>query len=98
MIIIAIVSLGCLHPVTKVQSAALHFFLDEEVEEDSDEDEEDVRTCLGLYVAHILMSSKLPDIKALHHRRTINKKTRSGDKKLERTIKTVNKVCCSVFA
>ena len=34
--------------MTKVQSAALHFFLDEEVEEDSDEDEEDVRTCLGL--------------------------------------------------
>lgn len=38
---VSIISLGCFHPVVKVQSAALHFFLDEENEEESS-DEEDV--------------------------------------------------------
>ena len=41
---VSIVALGCFHPVAKVQSAALHFFLgSEEEEEDSDEEEDDVR-------------------------------------------------------
>ena len=39
---VSIVSLGCLHPIVKVQSAALHFFLDEENEEDSSEEEDEV--------------------------------------------------------
>jgi protein SDA1 len=44
---VAIVALGCFHPVTKVQSASLHFFLgsDEETE-DSDESDDDVGPCL----------------------------------------------------
>ena len=43
---VSIVALGCFHPVAKVQSAALHFFLgSEEEEEDSDEEEDDVRVC-----------------------------------------------------
>ncbi|EJD07420.1 SDA1-domain-containing protein [Fomitiporia mediterranea MF3/22] len=71
---VAIISLGCFHPITKVQSAALHFFLDEEDGEDSSEEEDEG-----------------PDVKALQHRRTINKKTRSGDKKLAKSIKTAKK-------
>ncbi|CAE6476948.1 unnamed protein product [Rhizoctonia solani] len=72
---VSIVELGCFHPVTKVQSASLHFFLgsDEETQDSDEEDDEG------------------PDIKALLHRRTINKKTRSGDKKLEKTAKQTKK-------
>ncbi|KAI0075444.1 protein required for actin cytoskeleton organization and cell cycle progression [Panus rudis PR-1116 ss-1] len=71
---VSIVALGCSHPVVKVQSASVHFFLgvDEENEEDSDEDNDD-----------------LPNPKALQHRREINKKTRSGDKKLQKTLKSL---------
>ena len=41
---VAIVALGCFHPVTKVQSASLHFFLggDKESEDSEDESEDDV--------------------------------------------------------
>lgn len=39
----AIISLGCFHPVTKVQSASVHFFLgSDEEKEDSDDEEEEV--------------------------------------------------------
>ncbi|OCH95200.1 actin cytoskeleton organization and cell cycle progression protein [Obba rivulosa] len=70
---VSIIALGCFHPMVKVQSASLHFFLgsDEETE-DSDEEEEDI-----------------PDVKALQHRREINKKTRSGDKKLLKQMKSI---------
>ncbi len=41
---VSIIALGCFHPVTKVQSASLHFFLgSDEEKEDSDDEEEDVR-------------------------------------------------------
>jgi len=33
------------------------------------------------------------DVKSLHHRREINKKTRSGDKKLRKQLKLAKKVC-----
>ncbi|KAI0371821.1 actin cytoskeleton organization and cell cycle progression protein [Pilatotrama ljubarskyi] len=70
---VSIIALGCFHPVVKVQSASLHFFLgSDEEKEDSDDEEED-----------------LPDVKALQHRREINKKTRSGDKKLQKLAKAV---------
>ncbi|TFK93178.1 SDA1-domain-containing protein [Polyporus arcularius HHB13444] len=70
---VSIIALGCFHPVVKVQSASLHFFLgSDEEKEDSDDEEED-----------------LPDVKALRHRREINKKTRSGTKKLIKTMKSV---------
>ncbi|KAJ3565096.1 hypothetical protein NP233_g7864 [Leucocoprinus birnbaumii] len=72
---VSIVSLGCLHPTTKVQSASIHFFLSSEEEEEGSSDEEDE-----------------VDVKALHHRREINKKTRSGDKKLRKQLKTAKKV------
>ncbi|KAG1715652.1 hypothetical protein ID866_1494 [Astraeus odoratus] len=72
---VAIMALGCFHPVMKVQSASIHFFLgsDDEQEDSDDEEEEDV------------------DVKALYHRREINKKTRSGDKKLQKQLKAAKK-------
>lgn len=39
---VSIVSLGCLHPIVKVQSAALHFFLDEDNEDESSDEEDEV--------------------------------------------------------
>lgn len=40
---VSIIALGCFHPMVKVQSASLHFFLgSDEEKEDSDEEEEDV--------------------------------------------------------
>ncbi|KAF9456498.1 protein required for actin cytoskeleton organization and cell cycle progression [Collybia nuda] len=71
---VSIVSLGCFHPVTKVQSASIHFFLENEGKEDSDDD-----------------SGEELNIRALHHRRDINKKTRSGDKKMQKKLNTAKK-------
>jgi 16S rRNA A1518/A1519 N6-dimethyltransferase RsmA/KsgA/DIM1 with predicted DNA glycosylase/AP lyase activity len=73
---VSIISLGCFHPVVKVQSASIHFFLgsDDEKEEADEEEDEEV------------------DVKALHHRREINKKTRSGDKKLQKKLNRAKKV------
>ncbi|KAF9002001.1 protein required for actin cytoskeleton organization and cell cycle progression [Cyathus striatus] len=71
---VSIIAQGCSHPVTKVQSASVHFFLgSEEEQDDSDDEEQDV------------------DVRALHHRREINKKTRSGDKKLNKQLKSAKK-------
>ncbi|KAJ7074422.1 SDA1-domain-containing protein [Mycena amicta] len=72
---VSILALGCFHPVVKVQSASVHFFLgsDDEKEDSDDEEEEMV------------------DVRALAHRREINKKTRSGDKKLRKQLGTVKK-------
>lgn len=47
----SIIALGCFHPVVKVQSASLHFFLgSDEEKEDSDEEAEDV--LLSLFTFH----------------------------------------------
>ncbi|KAF9050794.1 hypothetical protein BDZ89DRAFT_1126332 [Hymenopellis radicata] len=72
---VSIVALGCFHPVLKVQSAAIHFFLgsDEEKQDSDDEEDEDV------------------NVGGLHHRRDINKKTRSGDKKLQKQLNKAKK-------
>ncbi|KAF9239627.1 SDA1-domain-containing protein [Melanogaster broomeanus] len=72
---VSIVALGCFHPVMKVQSASVHFFLgsDDEKEDSDAESEDDV------------------DVRALHHRREINKKTRSGDKKLQKQLTAAKK-------
>lgn len=77
---VSIVALGCFHPVVKVQSASLHFFLgSDEEKEDSDDEEEE-----GL------------DVKSMIHRREINKKTRSGDKKIRKSMKTAKSVCLTL--
>ncbi|GLB35212.1 putative protein required for actin cytoskeleton organization and cell cycle progression [Lyophyllum shimeji] len=72
---VAIIALACFHPVTKVQSASVHFFLgsDEEIADSDDEEEEEV------------------DVRALQHRREINKKTRSGQKKLQKALNAAKK-------
>ncbi|KXN90447.1 Protein sda1 [Leucoagaricus sp. SymC.cos] len=72
---VSIVSLGCLHPITKVQSASIHFFLSSDEEEESEKEEDDQEV----------------DIQALHHRREINKKRRSNDKKLQKQLTTAKK-------
>ncbi|QRW01355.1 hypothetical protein RhiLY_00352 [Ceratobasidium sp. AG-Ba] len=72
---VSIIEFGCFHPVNKVQSASLHFFLGSDEEKEDSDDEED----------------EGPDMKALQHRRTINKKTRSGDKKLDKAAKAAKK-------
>ncbi|KAF8475234.1 protein required for actin cytoskeleton organization and cell cycle progression [Russula ochroleuca] len=73
---VAIVALGCFHPVTKVQSASLHFFLgNDEGSEDSD-DESDGDTI---------------NVRSVEHKREIKKKTRGGDKKIRRILKTASK-------
>ncbi|KAI9440476.1 protein required for actin cytoskeleton organization and cell cycle progression [Lactarius indigo] len=73
---VAIVATGCFHPVTKVQSVSLHFFLggDEEDEDGEDESEDDT-----------------VDVKSLEHKREVKKKTRSGDKKMRKVLKTASK-------
>jgi protein SDA1 len=39
-------ALGCFHPVLKVQSASLHFFLGSDDDQpDSDDEEDDVSDC-----------------------------------------------------
>ncbi|KAI0646751.1 SDA1-domain-containing protein [Trametes meyenii] len=70
---VSIIALGCFHPAVKVQSASLHFFLGSDEEKEDSDDEEE----------------DIPDVKALQHRREINKKTRSGDKKLRKMEKAV---------
>ncbi|EIW85329.1 protein required for actin cytoskeleton organization and cell cycle progression [Coniophora puteana RWD-64-598 SS2] len=73
---VSIISLGCFHPVLKVQSASVHFFLGSDDEKEDSDDESD---------------DEGPDVKALHHRREINKKTRSGDKKIMKQLKVAKK-------
>ncbi|KAG8836235.1 Severe Depolymerization of Actin [Serendipita sp. 399] len=71
---VSIVALGCFHPVAKVQSASLHFFLGSDEEDDDSESEDEG-----------------PDIKALQHRREVNKKTKSSDRRLARAEQTIKK-------
>lgn len=91
---VSIVSLGCFHPVTKVQSASVHFFLgSDEQKEDSDDEAEEVcahKTNEISYPADSIFQEL--NIRALHHRRDINKKTRSGDKKMQRQLNIAKKV------
>lgn len=79
--------------MAKVQSASLHFFLGSE-EDDDDDDDDDNDVCL--FSPLRLDSNQFRqniDVKSLHHRREINKKTRSGDKKLRKQLMLAKKVC-----
>lgn len=94
---VSIVAQGCFHPVTKVQSASLHFFLGSE-EPDEEPDEEEVSFLIFLSIDRFSKSpTQEVDVKSLHHRREINKKTRSGDKKLAKQLKTAKKVSMAVY-
>lgn len=75
---VSIVAAACFHPDTKVQSAAIHFFLvtpEAGTNPDADSDEE---------------SDAGPDIQQVKHRQEINKKRKSTDRKAKREIKTAN--------
>lgn len=87
---VSIISQGCFHPVIKVQSASIYFFLGDD-EESEDSDQEDVSSS-QLHAKYLPTTTQDVDVRALHHRREINKKTRSGDKKLRKQLKTAKKV------
>lgn len=90
---VSIVALGCFHPVMKVQSASIHFFLgSDEEKEDSDDEQEDVSVASRASSVYLTFH-QAPDVRALHHRREINKKTRGGDKKLQKSLNAAKKVC-----
>lgn len=74
---VSIVSLGCFHPIVKVQSASLHFFLSDDEDEDGDDSSES--------------EEEGPNMKSLQHKRGVNKKTRSGEKKIAKASKVVKK-------
>ncbi|KAH9967129.1 protein required for actin cytoskeleton organization and cell cycle progression [Russula dissimulans] len=73
---VAIVALGCFHPITKVQTASLHFFLGSDEESEDSDDESDDDTI---------------NVKSLEHKREVKKKTRSGDKKMRKILKVASK-------
>jgi protein SDA1 len=89
---VSIIALGCFHPTIKVQSASIHFFLGHDEEKEDSDDGDDVRFKYDQCVRY-LTALQLPDVRALHHRREINKKRRGDDKKLRRNLKSVKKVC-----
>lgn len=73
---VKVVARACFHPDTKVQSAAMHFFLvtpDSVTDLDSDDEEDEG-----------------PDIQAVKHRQEINKKRKSTDRKAKREIRAAN--------
>lgn len=82
----------------KVQSASIYFFLGSDDEKEDSDDEED-EVC-NLRPARIpLMLVQGPDVRALHHRREVNKKRRGDDKKLQKQLNAAKKVtrCLGMF-
>lgn len=72
---VALLALACLHPHPRVQSSAIRFFLgdlhsSEAGNESGSDDGSDKE------------GGEIPNVASLLHRRKINKKTRSGDKKV----------------
>ncbi len=59
---------------------------------DDEDEEQEVRVLLCLVLATKLTFQTI-DVKALQHRREINKKTKSGDKRLRKQLKGAQKVC-----
>lgn len=49
---VSIVALGCFHPVVKVQSASIHFFLGSEDEDEDSDDEDNVRSFVLMVAFH----------------------------------------------
>jgi protein SDA1 len=72
----------------------LHFFLgnDEGSEDSDDESDDEVRSCLRKRFLLSLSLWQTINVRSLEHKREIKKKTRSGDKKIRRIIKTASKV------
>lgn len=74
---VKVVARACFHPDTKVQSAAMHFFL-VTPDADAEDVDSDVEEDAG------------PDIMAVKHRQEINKKRKSTERKAKREIKSAN--------
>lgn len=76
---VQLVATACCHPDTKVQSAAMHFFLvtpeDAAALDDSDENDDD----------------EGPDIHQVKHRQEINKKRKSSERRAKKDIKEANR-------
>lgn len=68
---VSLLALACFHPHPKVQSSAVRFFLGDlhSAEDGGSEEESDDEP-------------NVPDVSKLQHARKVNKKTRSGDKKV----------------
>jgi protein SDA1 len=81
---VSIVSLATFHPNTKVQAAAMHFFLGSEDDENEDEDEEDE------------VREARKDVKKMEHRLEVGKAGRKKEKALKLAKREANKVCFSL--
>lgn len=72
---VSLLALACLHPHPRVQSSAIRFFLGDlhstEAGAGSDEEEDSDQD-----------EPVIPDVNSLKHKRKVNKKTRSGDRKV----------------
>lgn len=77
---VSIAALAAFHPDTKVQSAAIHFFLGSETDEVEDSDEED-----GVREAR-------RDVKSLQHKMEVGKSGRKKQRLLKEVKKDANKV------
>ena len=77
----------------KAQSASLHFFLgSDEESEDSEESDDDVGSCLTNKIPSSPHLYQTINVKSLEHKRAVKKKTRSGNKKMRKMLKTASKV------
>ena len=76
---VSIVSLATFHPNTKVQAAAMHFFLGSEDDEEEDDEEDEVREARK-------------DVKKMEHRLEVGKAGRKKEKALRVAKKEANKV------
>ena len=83
---VSIVALAAFHPNTKVQSAAIHFFLGSD-QDDGEPDSSDDETNVG---------QARKDIKAFQHRLNVgNTSSRKGEKKMKALQKEASRVSCS---
>lgn len=82
---VSIVALAAFHPNTKVQSAALHFFLGSDTDGDNEgsEDEEE-----GIREAR-------KDVRSIEHRLQVGKSKKKKQKQLVQSKKEENRVSCS---
>ena len=83
---VQIISEGCFHPHPKVQSSCIRFFLgDLHSAEQGEESDDDAGSDSDE------MTAQAPDVAKLKHQRKINKKTRSGDKRIRAAAATARK-------
>ena len=81
---VSIVSLAAFHPNTKVQAAAMHFFLGSEDDDGEEEDEEEE------------VREARRDVKKMEHRLEVGKAGRKKEKALKLAKREANKVCIAL--